>query len=67
MVQQQQLQQQQQQIVLERPGMPPVVLSAVDCMNIIRQQKDQIDQLVSKIAALENELLRKPMSTILHG
>lgn len=57
--QQQQMQQMQQrqaaQIVLQRDGMPPLVLTPEQIMQIVKQQQDQIQQLVMKCQMLEEQ------------
>lgn len=48
-----QQQAQPQQLILQRPGMPPVALSPSDCLNIIRQQAEQIANMQKRIDELE--------------
>jgi hypothetical protein len=48
-----QQQAQPQQLILQRPGMPPVALSPTDCLNIIRQQAEQIANMQKRIDELE--------------
>ena len=57
-------QQGQGQILLERPGEPPIALSTQDVVNIMKQQKSQIEQLMKRNEEM-NQIIQKMQEKIM--
>ena len=56
----------QPQLMMNRPGMEPIALTTMDCLNIMQQQKEQIDALLKKVQILEElcTLLREKKESV---